>query len=57
MPSTFAVHESAVQREGPAGGFQPDMSGQIRDGEHHSSSLVSSTVGSRSATHNFFGRQ
>ena len=53
-PSTIAVHEPAVQREGPAGALEADAHGELGDGLHHSSSLVSSTVGNPSATHSFF---
>jgi hypothetical protein len=54
MPSTVAVHKPAVQREGPAGGFQPDVHGQFPDGEHHSFSFGSSAVGRPSATHSLW---
>src|SRR6185437_7848257 len=50
----IAVHKSSIERKGPAGALQPDVHGKVCDRLHHSSSLVSSTVGSPSATHNFF---
>jgi hypothetical protein len=49
-----SAHERTVQRQGPACGLQPDVYGEIDHGEHYSSSLVSSTVGSPSVTPSFF---
>ena len=54
MTCAIAVHEPSVQREGPAGGLHANVGRKLRDGLHHLSSLVSSAVGSPSATHSFF---
>src|ERR1700731_3169192 len=53
-PCAIAVHAPPVEGESPARRIHADMRGQIVDGEHHSSSLVSSAVGRPSATHSFF---
>jgi hypothetical protein len=53
----IAVHVPWIERERSAGSLHADLSGQIVDGEHHSSPLVSSAVGRPSATHSFFGRR
>jgi hypothetical protein len=53
-PDAIAIHERTIQREGVAGRSQSDVRGEIGDGGHHSSSLVSSAVGKPSATHSFF---
>jgi hypothetical protein len=53
----ITVHESRIERESPAGRLHADMGRELRDGEHHSSSIVSSAVGSPRATHSFFGRR
>src|ERR1035437_1541932 len=54
VPGAIAVHEPAVQRERLTGTAQADVWSELSHGEHHASPLVSSAVGSPSATHSFF---
>src|SRR5690606_740850 len=51
---TITVHVARIERESPTGRLHANLGRKVGDGEHYSSSLVSSAVGSPRATHSFF---